>query len=112
SRRPRFPGDHRATRRCLPALVVTTLCHGGRAATGAIVVPTATRDEVGAMTESHDVPRRYRHRDHIWVLGAWVLPVAVAAARTAVRGGVLAITLPVALVVGILATVLHLRDRA
>ncbi|WIY02823.1 hypothetical protein QRX60_02795 [Amycolatopsis mongoliensis] len=64
------------------------------------------------MTEPHDVPRRYRHRDHTWVLGAWVLPLAVAAALTAVSGGLLAITLPVALVVGIVATVLHLRDRA
>ncbi|WP_439377371.1 hypothetical protein [Amycolatopsis lexingtonensis] len=63
------------------------------------------------MTEPHGVPRQYRRHDHTWVLGAWVLPLAIAAALTAVSGGLLAITLPVALVVGIAATVLHQRDR-
>lgn len=62
------------------------------------------------MTESPKVPRQYRHRDHTWIMTAWVLPLAVAAAVTAMSGGLLAITLPVALVVGIIATVVHLRD--
>ncbi|MBE1497998.1 putative integral membrane protein [Amycolatopsis lexingtonensis] len=63
------------------------------------------------MTEPHGVPKQYRPHDHSWMVGAWVLPLAVAAALTAVSGGLLAITLPVALVVGIAATVLHQRDR-
>jgi len=73
------------------------------------VVPTTDRIGVDTMTESHDVPRQYRRHDHTWVLTAWVLPMAVAAALTAVSGGLLAITLPVALVIGILLTVLHGR---
>ncbi|MEU5261263.1 hypothetical protein [Amycolatopsis sp. NPDC021455] len=64
------------------------------------------------MTEPHEVPRQYRRHDHTWVLGVWVLPIAVAAALTALTGGLLAITLPVAVVVGIVGTVLHLRDQA
>ena len=64
------------------------------------------------MTEPHEVPRQYRHRDHAWIFAAWMVPLAVAAALTALSGGLLAITLPVALIIGIVATVLHPRDRA
>jgi hypothetical protein len=58
----------------------------------------------------NEIPSRYRRHDHTWVLTVWVLPLALAAALTAVSGGLLAITLPVALVVSVIATVLRRRD--
>lgn len=56
-----------------------------------------------------NVPKQYRQHDHTWMLTAWVLPLAAAAALTAVSGGLLAITLPLALAIGIVATAMHLR---
>ncbi|HKN53628.1 MAG TPA: hypothetical protein VJX66_14085 [Amycolatopsis sp.] len=58
----------------------------------------------------NDIPDRYRQHDHSWMLVAWVLPVTIAAVLTVVSGGFLAITLPVALAIGVVATLTHSRS--
>lgn len=49
--------------------------------------------------------------DHSWVLTAWVLPLVVAVAVTVVTAGFGALTIPVAVIVGLVATALHLGYR-
>ena len=45
--------------------------------------------------------------DHGWILAAWVLPLVVAIGLTLATAGFGAIFIPVAIVIGVLATVLH-----
>jgi hypothetical protein len=52
-----------------------------------------------------------RPADHGWVLAAWVLPLFVAIGFTIATAGFGAIFIPVAIAVGLVATVLHHRGR-
>ena len=52
-----------------------------------------------------------RPADHSWVLTAWVLPLAIAIGFTIATFGFGAFTIAVAIVVGLVATVLHHRSR-
>lgn len=55
---------------------------------------------------SHDRPI-HRRADHRWVLGAWVVPLTVAAGITIVTAGFGVITIVVAIMIGLVATALH-----
>ena len=52
-----------------------------------------------------------RPADHGWVMVAWVLPLAVAIGFSIVTAGFGAITIPFAIVIGVVATVLHFSGR-
>ena len=54
----------------------------------------------------HNGPVR-RPADHGWVLTGWVLPLVVAVGLTVATAGFGAVFIPVAIVIGLLATVLH-----
>lgn len=58
----------------------------------------------------HDGPVR-PPADHGWILVGWVLPLVVAIGFTLATAGFGAIFIPVAIVIGLLATVLHHRRR-
>ncbi|GAB1516926.1 hypothetical protein [Actinophytocola sp. KF-1] len=55
--------------------------------------------------------RRPVHVDHSWLLAAWGVPMAVAVVITVVTAGFGVIAIPVALVIGLVATGLHLGAR-
>jgi len=55
---------------------------------------------------SHDSSAR-RNSDHRWVLTAWVLPLAVALGITIVTAGFGALTIVVAIMIGVISTALH-----
>jgi hypothetical protein len=52
-----------------------------------------------------------RPADHGWILAAWVLPLVVAIGLTVATAGFGAIFIPVALMIGLVATLLHHRGR-
>lgn len=52
-----------------------------------------------------------RPADHGWILTAWVLPLVIAIGLTLATAGFGAIFIPIAIVIGLLATVLHLWRR-
>lgn len=58
----------------------------------------------------HDGPVR-RPADHGWVLTTWVLPLVVAIGFTVATAGFGAIFIPIAIVIGLVSTVLHRRGR-
>jgi hypothetical protein len=74
------------------------------------------------MTESHhsrevdmtgypnNRPAR-RPVDHSWMVGAWVLPLAIAIVITILTAGFGALTIMVAIMVGVVSTVLHFSKR-
>ena len=63
------------------------------------------------MTSSaHDDPVR-RPRSTNWLITAWVVPLAIAAGITVLTAGFGAITIPVAIAVGLVATALHFAGR-
>jgi len=49
----------------------------------------------------------HRRVDHSWVLGAWVLPLAIAIGITILTGGFGAITIVVAIMIGLISTALR-----
>jgi hypothetical protein len=65
------------------------------------------QDEEGAMTGyPHNGPAR-RPADHGWVLTTWVLPLVVAIGLTIATAGFGAIFIAIALMIGLVSTVLH-----
>jgi hypothetical protein len=61
----------------------------------------------GVMTGyPHDSPI-HRPADHSWMLAAWVLPLVVAVGITIVTFGFAAITIAVAIMIGLVSTGLH-----
>ena len=59
------------------------------------------------MTSRSQDSSAHRSPDHRWVLTAWVLPLAVAGGITVVTAGFGAITIVVAVMIGLVATALH-----
>lgn len=59
-------------------------------------------------------PDRPVHRpaDHSWMLAAWVLPLLVAFAITVATAGAGAMFIVVAIVIGVVATVLHFGKQS
>lgn len=55
--------------------------------------------------------RARRPANHSWLLAAWGVPLAVAAVITIATAGFGALTFVVAIVVGVVATALHLGQR-
>ena len=54
----------------------------------------------------------HRPADRGWLLAAWGIPLGVAAVITVVTAGFGVLTIPVAVMVGLIATVLHFARRA
>jgi hypothetical protein len=60
---------------------------------------------------THHGPVR-RPADHGWVLAAWVLPLAVAIGFTVMTAGIGVVVIPIAIAIGLLATVVHHWGRS
>lgn len=61
-------------------------------------------------SSSHNGPAR-RSTDHSWVLAAWVLPLAVGIGFTVLTGGIGVIAIVIAMMIGLVSTVLHFAMR-
>ena len=59
---------------------------------------------------SHDGPAR-RPADHNWLLTAWGLPLAVAIGFTVLTAGIGVIAIVIAIMIGLVSTVLHFAVR-